>query len=81
MRDDEFLTRHSEFDADVKWVAVPMMPMRRLDDHTAARDAVEIPVELFRFLLDPRRHRRGCVRVSEGRLNWQDHAGLVVLPF
>ena len=54
MRDDEFLARHSEFDADVKWLAAPMMPMRRLDDHAAARDAVEILVELIRFLLDPR---------------------------
>ena len=41
MRDDEFLTRHSEFDADVKWVTASMMPMRRLDDHAAAGDAVE----------------------------------------
>ena len=29
MRNDEFLARHSEFDADVKWLAAPMMPVRR----------------------------------------------------
>src|SRR5208282_1498339 len=73
VRDDEFLTRYSEFDADVKWVAASMMPMRRLDDHAAARDPVEIPVELIRFILDARRHSRGGVHVSEGRLYWQDH--------
>lgn len=50
VRDDEFLARHSEFDADMKWLAAPMM---RLDDHAAARDAVEILVELIRFLPDP----------------------------
>ena len=50
----------------VDWLVV----MRRLDDHAATRDAVEILVELVRFLLDPRRHSRGCVDVSEGRLNW-----------
>jgi hypothetical protein len=81
MRNDEFLARHSEFDADVKWLAAPMMPMRRLDDHAAARDAVEILVEFGRFLLDPRRHSRGCVHVSEGRLHWLNHDGLVVLSF
>lgn len=32
------------------------VPRRRLYDHEAARDAVEILVELIRFLLDPRRH-------------------------
>ena len=50
MRNDEFFARHSEFDADMKWLAAPMM---RLDDHAAARDAVEILVELIRFLPDP----------------------------
>jgi hypothetical protein len=73
MRDDEFLTRHSEFDADVKWVTASMMPMWRLDDHAAARDAVETPLELIRFLLDARRHSRGGVHISEGCLYWQDH--------
>ena len=75
MRNNEFLARHSKFDADVKWLPAPVMPMRRLDDYAAARDAVEILVELVRFLLDSRRHSGGCVDVSEGRLNWKDHAG------
>ena len=46
MRDDEFLTRHPEFDAYVKWVAASMVPMRCLHNHTAARDAAEILIEL-----------------------------------
>ena len=42
MRNNEFLARHSEFDADVKWLAVPMLRMWRFHDHAAARDAVEL---------------------------------------
>jgi hypothetical protein len=42
VRDDEFLTRHLEFDAYMKWVTVSMVPMRRLDNHAAARDAWKI---------------------------------------
>jgi hypothetical protein len=81
MRDDQFLTRHAEFDAYMKWFAVSMVPMRRLDNHAAARDAWKILVEFLRFLLDPRRHRRGCVHVSEGRLHWHHHDNLEVLSF
>ena len=68
MLDDEFLTRHPEFDADVKWVAASMMPMRRLDDHAAARDAVETSLELIRFVLDARRYSLGGVHIF-GRLS------------
>jgi hypothetical protein len=56
--------------------------MWRLHDHAAARDAVELLVELICFLLDPRRHSRVMrVHISEGRLHWQDHDGLIVLSF
>jgi len=79
MRDNELLTRHSEFDADVKRVAATMMPMRRLDNHPAARDAFEILVELVRFHLDPIRNSRGCVHVSKGCPHRQDHDRWLVL--
>src|SRR6516162_4769208 len=38
MRDDEFLTRHLEFDAYMKWVTVSMVSMRRFDNHAPTRD-------------------------------------------
>jgi len=81
MRDDEFLTRHLEFDAYMKWVTVSMVPMRRSDNHAATRDAAEILIELIRFLLDPSRHCHGCVHVSKGRLHWHHHDSLDVLSF
>lgn len=56
MRNDELLARYSEFDAYVKWLAVPMMAMRCLDDNSTARDPIEMLVELIRFLLDPSRY-------------------------
>jgi hypothetical protein len=59
MREDEFLARHCEFNADWKWLAAPMMPMRRLDDHAAARDGSK-RFELIRFLMDAATSRR-CV--------------------
>ena len=81
MRDDEFLTRHLEFDAYMKWVTVSMVSMRRFDNHAPTRDAAEILIELIRFLLNLRRYGRGCVRVSEGRLHWQHHDSLDILSF
>ena len=70
VRDDEFLAGHSELDAEVQRVATPPMTVRCLDHHAAARDAVEILVELVRFLLDPRDHGLGMIHVSESCLHW-----------
>jgi hypothetical protein len=58
MLDDEFLAGYSEFNPNVKRITMPMMPMRRFDNHAAACDAVEIPVEFVRFLLDSCSHSR-----------------------
>jgi hypothetical protein len=69
-------------DALSGWERTDLYLVAHLDlPHAAARDAVEKLVELICFLLDPRRHSRGCVDISEGRLHWQDHDGLVVLSF
>ncbi len=81
MRNDKFFARHSEFNPDMKRLTVEMMAMGRLNDHTAARDVVEIFSKFLRFLLDTRRDGWRFVDVSEGNLQWQDHNGFVVLSY
>jgi len=43
--DYELLPRHSHLDADVERGSMPTMPVRHLDHHAAARNAVEAFVE------------------------------------
>ena len=46
------LAGHCELNAAVKCVTASMMPMRRLGDHAAARDTVEISVEPISLVSD-----------------------------
>ena len=57
-------------------------PRRRLYDHEAARDAVEIRVELIRFLLDPRRpHSSNRVKELGPRIQRFYHDLLGACPY
>jgi hypothetical protein len=46
-RDDELAARHDEVDADAMVPPMPLVAVRRLDHHVAARDAIGEPLELL----------------------------------
>jgi hypothetical protein len=50
-----------------------MAPVRRFDDHAARNDAVEIPLQFFRFSPDFSLDSLGRVHVAKGDLHWDLH--------
>jgi len=72
--DDQFLAREPQFDANMKWSVLPLMPVQGFDNHLATRDAVEEGVKLIRFLLDALHDRVGMVNVTERSLDWLNHS-------
>jgi|SRR5688572_31656322 len=76
MTNDKIRPRNAELDAYVEEFTLFVMPVRRLNDDSTARNVVEEGVELGSFGLDAGRHGIRWFHIPVGDLNRQFHMGI-----
>ena len=71
--DHDLLAGHADVDAHVVELALGVTPVRRLDHHAAAYDAIEKTFQLAGLLPDVGLDGFGRIHVAEGDLHWDLH--------
>ena len=67
--DDQWSTRHAEFDVNGIMAAVAVMLVRRAHDHVAMGDAIEVAPEFLGLLVDLPGDGGGGLHMAERRLD------------